>query len=279
MPAGTRLKPLPLPGTQFLAKYDGQAAFSGTMREARGLFGSGRYLESLRKYQSIREIAQRQGDLDHVARATGNIGGCQFALHQYQPALRAFQEARRLALAAGDTGVAAVFEGNIASLYTELGNLDAAAQWMKDSLARVSGQDRLEHLAQLQIQMATLLARQKKSQAAWQYFRQGNGGRGPGRRPGSVRHRLEPYRRGVPQRGRPGGGRDRHRRTKAPASGLSTAPKRPCWRPTGCANCIVWLFSTIPTAIWAGCAWRKATWPRPACCWTARWNWPSFRKG
>ncbi|MGO9259697.1 MAG: CHAT domain-containing protein [Bryobacteraceae bacterium] len=143
------------------------------MREARGLFGSGRYLESLRKYQSIREIAQRQGDLDHVARATGNIGGCQFALHQYQPALRAFQEARRLALAAGDTGVAAVFEGNIASLYTELGNLDAAAQWMKDSLARVSGQDRLEHLAQLQIQMATLLARQKKSQAAWQYFHQG----------------------------------------------------------------------------------------------------------
>ena len=142
------------------------------MQEASALFRAGRYQDSLQKYQSVRDLAQHQNNLDYVARATGNIGGCQFALHRYQPALRAFQEARRMALAAGDTGVAAVFEGNIASLYTELGNLDEAAQWMKDSLARVSGKDRVEQLAKLQIQMATLLARQKKSQA-WDYFRQG----------------------------------------------------------------------------------------------------------
>jgi CHAT domain-containing protein len=173
MPAGTGLKPLPHSGTQFPAKYDGQTAFSSPMREASGLFRSGHYLESLQKYQSLHEIAQRQGNLDYVARTTGNIGGCQFALHQYQPALRAFQEARQKALAAGDTGLAAAFEGNIASLYTELGNLDAAAQWTKDSLARISGRDRAEQLAKLQILMGILLARQKKSDEARQYFRQG----------------------------------------------------------------------------------------------------------
>jgi CHAT domain-containing protein len=143
------------------------------MREASGLFRAGRYQQSLQKYQSIRDLAERQGNLDYVARATANIGGCRFALHQYQLALHAFQEAHRLAIAGGDTGMAAALEGNIASLYTELGNLDAASQWMKDSLARINGRHRTEHLAKLQIQMATLLARRKKSAEAWRYFQQG----------------------------------------------------------------------------------------------------------
>ena len=142
------------------------------MQEAFTLFRSGRYQDALAKFQAIREIAQRREDPDYVARATADMGACQFALHQYEPALRSFQTARKLALAAGDTGVAAVFEGNIASLYTEMGNLDAAAEWTKDSLRRVSGRDRAEHLPKLQIQMATLLARQKKREA-WDYFRQG----------------------------------------------------------------------------------------------------------
>jgi len=139
------------------------------MQQALGLFRAGRYQESLDKYQSIRQAAEGQGYPDMVARATANIGGCQFALHQYQSALRTIQEARQIALAVGDTGVAAAFEANIASLYAELGNLDAAASWMKESLARISGRDRADQLARMQIQMATLLARQKKTEA-WGYF-------------------------------------------------------------------------------------------------------------
>jgi len=160
------------PGSKSPVPRAGLIAFTARMQEASALFRSGRYQESLGKYQLIREDCHKQGNLDQEARATANIGGCQFALHQYQPALRSFQEARTMALAAGDTGVAAVFEGNIASLYTELGNLDAAAQWMQESLARVSGRDRADHLAKLQVQMATILARQKKS-GAWEYFEQG----------------------------------------------------------------------------------------------------------
>jgi len=145
------------------------------MQEASQFFRAGHYRESLQKYQAIRDAAQSQRNLDYTARATANMGGCRFALHQYQLALHDFQEAHRMALAAGDTGVAAAFEGNIASLYTELGNLDEAAQWMKDSLAHVSGRDRVDQLAKMQIQMATLLARQKKAEA-WEYFSQGMDG-------------------------------------------------------------------------------------------------------
>ena len=156
----------------FHAKRDSQFSFAGPMQEAFTLFRSGRYQDALAKFQSIREIAQRRGDLDYVARATADMGACQFALHQYPLALRSFQTARALALVAGDKSGAAVFEGNIASLYMELGNLDAAAEWMKDSLREVSGRDRVDQLAKLQIQMATLLARQRKTEA-WDYFRQG----------------------------------------------------------------------------------------------------------
>lgn len=173
MPPGARLKPGTHSGTRFPAKDHSQALFAGPMNEASALFRAGRFVESSQKYQTVREMARRQGNLDYVARATANIGGCQFALHRYQPAIQAFLEARRLALSVGDTGVAAAFEGNIASLYAELGNLEEAAQWMKDSLARVSGRDREDQLAKLQIQMATLLARQKKTGAAWDYFRHG----------------------------------------------------------------------------------------------------------
>ncbi len=175
IPAGTGLAPARHSGTSLQDGSNGATAISNLMREPGGLFRAGRYQEALQKYQSLRDVARSQGNLDYVARATANMGGCQFALHQYQPALRAFQDAYRMALDAGDTGVAAAFEGNIASLYTEMGNLDAAAQWMKDSLARVSGKDRADQLAKLQIQMATLLARQKKPEA-WEYFRQGMAG-------------------------------------------------------------------------------------------------------
>ena len=164
---------MPQAGTASRRPSNGETPFSPAMREASSLFRAGRYRESLRKYQAIRQRAERERNLDYVARATANMGGCQFALRQYEPALRAFQDARRMALEAGDSGVAAAFEANIASLYMELGDLVAAQQWMRDSLARISGRERADHLPKLQIQMGILLTRQHKEEAAWQYFQQG----------------------------------------------------------------------------------------------------------
>ena len=72
-----------------------------------------------------------------AARALNNIGACQLALHQYRPALQSLLEAHRQAEAAKDASAAASFDINIASLYSELGELDAAAEWTQGTIKRL----------------------------------------------------------------------------------------------------------------------------------------------
>src|SRR5205823_2923550 len=103
----------------------------------------------------------------------GNIGGAEFALHQYQAALRSYLEANRLATAAHDATSAAVFAVNIASLYAEVGAIDTAAQWTEGTLERMSPEARRQLRPTLLIQMATLRARQDRMPEAVKMFGQG----------------------------------------------------------------------------------------------------------
>src|SRR5437879_3497130 len=143
------------------------------LREGRELFRAGRYSDAIQHFQTLEIAALAVGQPDLAARAAGNIGGCQFALRQYQPALHSFLEARRQAEAAGDTSAAAAFHANIASLYAEMGDLEAASQWMQGSLERLSNKDRPEQLPKFLIQMATLRARQNLMPEAIQLFARG----------------------------------------------------------------------------------------------------------
>ena len=74
---------------------------------------------------------------------------------------------------AGDASYTAVLDNNIASLYSEMGELEAAAQWIEGALERVSGDDRRDHLPKLLIQLATVRARQDRMPEAAELFRQG----------------------------------------------------------------------------------------------------------
>ena len=140
------------------------------------MFGNGRYGDAANYFESLRQAALAKREDDLAARATGNLGGCQFALHQYQTALRTFLEAHRLADQAGDASYTAVLDVNIASLYSEMGELEAAAQWIEGALERVSGKDRRDHLPKLLIQLAILRARQHRMSEAAELFRQGTDG-------------------------------------------------------------------------------------------------------
>src|ERR1019366_7786395 len=84
-----------------------------------------------------------------------------------------FLEAHRLAERAGDASYTAVLDFNIASLYSEMGELEAAAQWIRGVLERMSGEDRREHLPKLLIELAILRARQDRMPEASELFRQG----------------------------------------------------------------------------------------------------------
>ncbi|HXK07115.1 MAG TPA: CHAT domain-containing protein [Verrucomicrobiae bacterium] len=174
---GTVPRSVPKSRAPILETPEGKAArrapILALLRSATEVYRTGRYREALRGFAAMRTAAQKSGVPDLAARALGNIGGCQFALHQYNAALETFQQSVREANAADDRSAAAVFEANIASLYSEMGELDAAAQWTQGTLARLNQQDRREHGAMILIQLATLRARQHRMDEARQRFAQG----------------------------------------------------------------------------------------------------------
>ncbi|MCX6632475.1 MAG: CHAT domain-containing protein [Candidatus Solibacter sp.] len=142
------------------------------MREGSGLFQAGRYHEALQRFYAARAVAVEARMQSQVARALGNIGGCQFALHQYRPALQSYLEAHRHAEAANDRSAAAILDVNIASLYSELGELDAASEWIQGTIRRLNAEDR-KFLPKILIQLATLRARQDRMAEARQLFNEG----------------------------------------------------------------------------------------------------------
>ena len=143
------------------------------LKEGAELFHADRYSEAAQWFESLKKAALEAHVDDLAARAVGNIGGTQFALHQYQPALHSYLEAQRLATAANDPTSAAVFAVNIASLYAEVGAFDTAAQWTQGTLERMSVEARRQLMPTLLIQMATLRARQDRMPEAVKMFGQG----------------------------------------------------------------------------------------------------------
>ena len=137
------------------------------------LFRDGRYTEAAQAFESVFHSAQSLALPDIAGRALGNWGGCQYALHQYQAALRSFLEAHRLAESTGDTASQSVCDANIASLYSEMGEFEAAAQWIARSMQRMPPGYRTKYLPPLQIQMAILRGRQGRMPEAITLFRQG----------------------------------------------------------------------------------------------------------
>jgi CHAT domain-containing protein len=150
-----------------------RAPILAILRSGQDLFRAGRYADALQAFERTRDQARRAQINDLAARAMGNVGGCQFALHQYQAALQTFLNAVRAAEKAGDLSAAAVFNANIASLYSEMGELDAAAEWTESSLNRLSDKDRDENEAKLLIQLGTLRARQERWNQANALFARG----------------------------------------------------------------------------------------------------------
>jgi CHAT domain-containing protein len=141
--------------------------------EGREHFRGYRFADALQIYEKARDAAQTDHIDDLAARALGNIGSCQFAVHQYRAALQTFLDAAHAAERAGDLNALAVLNANIASLYSEMGELNAAAEWTESSLGRISGKDRDKFEAKLLIQLASLRARQRRMPEALSLFGRG----------------------------------------------------------------------------------------------------------
>jgi CHAT domain-containing protein len=137
------------------------------------LFRAERYEEAQRQSQELKAAAMRSGDMRTATRATGNLGAMQFALHQNRNARTALLEARGMAVAMGDASETAAIDANLCSLYMDMGEFEEAGRRMQGTLERLSGRDRVEHLAETQVVLATLRARENRMAEALPLFRAG----------------------------------------------------------------------------------------------------------
>ncbi|HUI78693.1 MAG TPA: CHAT domain-containing protein [Bryobacteraceae bacterium] len=149
------------------------APYRERLERGRELFRNSQYSQAAPIFQSVFEDANAHALPEVAGRALGNWGGCQYAMHQYQAALRAYLEARRLYQAGGDTAGVALLDTNLASLYHEMGAVDASAQWIERSMKQALDPARAKHLPELQLQMAMIRAQQGRMAEAAELFRKG----------------------------------------------------------------------------------------------------------
>ena len=127
---GTVCCPVVPPRTKSLAVSSDGSAREMILKQLelpRKLFEAGDFHQAAALLQRGCQDAIRVGEIRIATRFLNNLGGCRFALHQYQEALRALLEA------AGDMQ-------SVGALYSQLGQLDAAA-------TRSNGSARVAHMA------------------------------------------------------------------------------------------------------------------------------------
>jgi CHAT domain-containing protein/tetratricopeptide (TPR) repeat protein len=136
-------------------------------------YSAGRYDDAAKQFDRVSSLAAQAHNPSMSARARGNVGAVQLAMHQYRAALSSLLTARRMAESAGATSIIALLDANLASLCNQMGDLDEESRWIQGSLDHLSGTDRREHYAQIELQLATVRARQKRMPEAVALFRQG----------------------------------------------------------------------------------------------------------
>ncbi|HEX3878745.1 MAG TPA: CHAT domain-containing protein [Bryobacteraceae bacterium] len=78
-----------------------------------------------------------------------------------------------MAVEMGDASETAAIDANLCSLYMEMGDLDEAGRRIEGVLQRLTGRERNDHLAETEILLAELRARQHRMAEASSLFRQG----------------------------------------------------------------------------------------------------------
>lgn len=135
------------------------------LREMRRLgnayFAAGKYVASIRVYESGLQEATRRGNLRSALRFLNNLGSAQYRVFRYRDAINAYLKARDLALAVGDRPTLGALYVNLSSLYLQMGNLEAALDYSRQAL-QVPDAAVSKYKPQLLIQSAQIKAREAK---------------------------------------------------------------------------------------------------------------------
>ena len=173
--AGTLVRSVPSPRTKPLADRNSPALPDNPLRtqlkQIATEFRAGNFHQAEALAEKGYRAALQLHDQQIASRFLNNLGGCRFALHEYREALRTFLEARRMAEVSGDRSTAGKLDFNISSLYSQLGQVDAALDTLRQAATLLSGQERTRQLPRLLLQMAALHADQGRLPQALDLYR------------------------------------------------------------------------------------------------------------
>ena len=175
--AGTLVRHVPPPRTPPLGTHGQKTVrrdkLTAQFQQSYKAFRTRDFREAIPLDEQGYRDALRAGEPEIAAQFLNNRASCRFALHQYREALQTYLEARKLAEASGDNVTAGKADLNIASLYSYLGQMDAATDAIGRAMKRLSGPERLAQLPKLLTHLAKLQARQGRMPQAVDLYSQG----------------------------------------------------------------------------------------------------------
>jgi tetratricopeptide (TPR) repeat protein len=173
--AGTLVRSVPPPRTPSLAtpsrKIVRRNLLTDQLKQFGKVYGGGEFHAAAGLAEQGYRDALRADEPRLAAQFLGDLGGCRFALREYREALQTYLEARKLAEAAHDNATAAKLDFNISSLYSALGQIDAASEANGRAMARLSGSERQAQLPRLLAQSAALQAKEGRLPQALDLYR------------------------------------------------------------------------------------------------------------
>jgi CHAT domain-containing protein/tetratricopeptide (TPR) repeat protein len=133
----------------------------------------GEYEQAAELCQRGYQEAKRCKDRHSEAYFLTGIATCHFAQHHYRVALQEYLAAKEVLSSLNDQSSLLVINGSLSSLYSQLGEYDAAIEGAKQALAEVPVIDYRAYRARLLIMLATLYAHQGNVHLSRELFREG----------------------------------------------------------------------------------------------------------
>src|ERR1700704_4056021 len=133
-----------------------QPALSEVLRQARILREKGEYAQAGDLFQWGYQEARRRKDRHSEARFLLGVANCHFSQHHYREALQEYLTAKEVSPSSIEHNSLIAINVSLPSLYSRLGEYEAAIDAAKNALAAVPADDDDSHRAMLLIQLATL---------------------------------------------------------------------------------------------------------------------------
>ena len=162
----------PLARAAFLARPD-RTALTATLASAGAAFRAYLYDEAERIFTRGYRSALQAGDSEMAARFLCGLGNCQIVRFRYKDALESYLSARQHLTMTSDPERVASVEIGLASLYSQLGEYDAATEAARRALAATPRREPLGNRARELILLANLELNRGQGEQAWPLFREG----------------------------------------------------------------------------------------------------------